>query len=79
MAKVRNDFRVYTYRSTAQPDVEKWQVKSGGEDVCFTSRTLAEAERIAAALNHDPYYLERGNTQADRANMQAPINANTYK
>ena len=27
-------------------------------------------ERVAAALNADPYYLERGNTQADRAKMK---------
>lgn len=79
MSKVRNDFRVYPYHSTSRPDLEQWQVKTGGSDVCLTSRNLAEATRIAAELNRDPYYLERGNTQMDRANMQAPVNANTYK
>ena len=71
MPKVRNDFKVYTYESTAKPGVEQWQVRSGGDDVYITSRSFAGAERIAAALNADPYYLERGNTQADRAKMQA--------
>ena len=75
MSKVRNDFRVYPYHATANPDVAMWQVKTGGTDVYITSRNLAEAERVAAALNIDPYYLERGNTQLDRANMQAPIQA----
>lgn len=79
MAKMRNDFKVYTYRARSNPDIDQWQVKTGGEDVWFTSRNFAEAERVAAALNIDPYYLERGNTQKDRANMQAPVNANTYK
>jgi hypothetical protein len=70
MAKVRNDFKVYPYQATAKPGVEQWQVRSGGNDVHITSYTLAEAERVAAALNADPYYLERGNTQADRAKMK---------
>ena len=74
MPKVRNDFKVYTYESTAKPGVEQWQVRSGGTDVYLTSSNFAEAERMAAALNADPYYLERGNTQADRAKMQAPSN-----
>ena len=72
MTKVRNDFKVHPYHSTSRPDLEQWQVRTGGVDVYVTSRSLAEAERIAAALNIDPYYLERGNTQADRAKMQAP-------
>jgi len=75
MSKVRNDFRVYPYESTHYPDIDMWQVRTGGTDVYITSRNFAEAERVAAALNHDPYYLERGNTQFDRANMQAPIQA----
>jgi hypothetical protein len=70
MSKVRNDFKVYTYKATANPDIEQWQVKTGGSDVYLTTRNLAEAERMAAALNADPYYLERGNTQADRAKMK---------
>ena len=75
MSKVRNDFRVYPFESTYHPDIEMWQVRTGGTDVCITSRNFAEAERVAAALNRDPYYLERGNTQLDRSNMQAPIQA----
>jgi hypothetical protein len=70
MPKVRNDFKVHTYESTAKPGVEQWQVRSGGNDLYITSHDLAEAERVAAALNADPYYLERGNTQADRAKMK---------
>lgn len=73
MSKVRNDFRVYPYESTYHPEIEMWQVKTGGTDVYITSRNLAKAESIAAALNADPYYLERGNTQLDRSNMQAPM------
>ncbi len=79
MSKVRNDYRVYPYYATANPDIEQWQVRSGVSDVITTCRDLDKAESIAAALNRDPYYLERGNTQKDRANMQAPVNANTYK
>jgi hypothetical protein len=72
MANVRNDFKVYPYTATAYPDLEQWQVRSGKTDLYITTRVLAEAERVAAALNIDPYYLERGNTQKDRANGQAP-------
>ena len=72
MSKVRNDFRVYPFESSYNPGIEMWQVRTGGTDVYLTSRNLVKAESIAAALNIDPYYLERGNTQLDRANMQAP-------
>jgi hypothetical protein len=76
MNKVRNDFKVYPYYASSRPGLEQWQVKTGRTDVHITSRNKAEAERIAAALNIDPYYLERGNTQLDRANSQAPQRKN---
>jgi hypothetical protein len=79
MNKVRNDFKVYPYTATAYPDIEQWQVKTGKTDLYVTTKNRAEAERIAAALNIDPYYLERGNTQSDRAKGQAPRSADTYK
>jgi hypothetical protein len=72
MTKVRNDFKVYEYRNAKQPDIEKWQIRTGLIDLISTFNTLDEANRVAAELNKDPYYLERGNTQLDRANMQAP-------
>lgn len=76
MATVRNDFKVFPYTATAKPDLEQWQVRSGKTDLYITTRDLAEAERVAAALNIDPYYLERGNTQLDRANGQVPLKYN---
>jgi hypothetical protein len=72
MTKMRNDFKVYPYTSTAEPDIERWQVRSGTTTVYVTTRSQSAADHVAAALNIDPYYLERGNTQLDRANMQAP-------
>jgi len=72
MTKVRNDFKVYPYTSTAEPNIKRWQVRSGTTTVCVTTQIQSVADHVAAALNHDPYYLDRGNTQLDRANMQAP-------
>lgn len=79
MSKKRNDFKVYPYTASSKPGIEQWQVKSGSIDVYLASSSKVEADRVAAALNIDPYYLERGNTQKDRANGQSPITKDTYK
>jgi hypothetical protein len=79
MSKIRNDFKVYPYTASAKPLLEQWQIKTGRTDVYLTSRSREQAEQLAAALNIDPYHLERGNTQQDRANGQAPITKDTYK
>lgn len=71
MTKVCNDFKVSSYYSTGEPDVEKWKVIAGGQ-LYMVCRVYERAVEVAKLLNLDPYFLERGNTQLDRANMQAP-------
>ena len=29
MAKIRNDYKVYEYRSSNEPDVQQWQIRIG--------------------------------------------------
>ena len=67
MTKVWNDYKVYEFYSTLQPNVQLWQVRSGRTDVVTTSRSEEEARQTAERLNKDPYYLGRGMTQSDRA------------
>tara|TARA_B100000780_G_scaffold218265_1_gene157429 strand:+ start:205 stop:456 length:252 start_codon:yes stop_codon:yes gene_type:complete len=61
----RNDYRVVetTRRETGKPI---WKITVGGDINVTTCNTLAEATALAKNLNLDPYYLERGQTRADR-------------
>lgn len=75
MAKRKHhDYKIRTYRTNLNPEREMWQIYIGieeNEGLITTCRSLEEAERIVRELENDPWYLSRGNTQADRANMQA--------
>ena len=63
MAKVRKDFTVNEYVN--KQGETRWQVISGGT-VVTVCRALKEAQEIATNLNIDPWFLDRGNTRADR-------------
>lgn len=71
MAKKRNDYKIRSYFGKVDPTREMWKVMIGEDHLVTVCRSLAEAQSLVVRLNEDPYALERGNTQADRANMQA--------
>jgi hypothetical protein len=75
MAKRKHhDYKIRTYRTNLNPERELWQIYIGPDDkdgLITTCRSLEEAEHIVRELENDAWYLSRGNTQADRANMQA--------
>jgi len=65
--KAHNDFRVQEEKRRTGETV--WRVRSGfnyGHPIT-TCQTQEKAEEIARQLNIDPWYLDRGNTRADRA------------
>jgi hypothetical protein len=64
MAKVTNDFRVSEW--TTIRGQQRWRVLVGGTDVVTVCHTLKDAQNIAKNLNIDPWFLDRGNTRADR-------------
>lgn len=53
------DFKVYEYRSTANPSLEQWQVRVGKREVVVTYRDRERAEYVAEQLNRDPWYLDK--------------------
>jgi putative SOS response-associated peptidase YedK len=71
MTKKRNDYKVYDYRSSAYPELAQWQIRIGESDrlavVVSTFRDYDKAVETARQLNIDPWFLDRGNTRADRA------------
>jgi hypothetical protein len=70
MTKVRNDYKVYEYRSSNEPDVQQWQIRIGESsrdpEVISTFRKHELALETAKQLNLDPFYFGRGQTRADR-------------
>ena len=66
MPKARQDYKVYeetdTYRKTF------WRVRSGGSkgDVATSCSSKAHADYVAFKLNQDPWFLDRGQTRAER-------------
>lgn len=66
MAKTRQDFKVY--EETSIYGKTFWRVKSGGSkgDVATSCASKEKADYIAFKLNQDPWFLDRGNTIADR-------------
>ena len=70
MAKIRNDYKVYEYRSSNEPDVQQWQIRIGesSRDPEVTSTCLKHelALETAKQLNLDPFDFGRGQTRADR-------------
>jgi hypothetical protein len=69
MAKVCRDYTVVE-TTNKQGDL-RWKVLLAREDLVSTCRTLEQATSMAASLNLDPYFLERGQTRADRATAYA--------
>ena len=64
MAKVTNDFKVSEWTTTyGEP---RWRVMVGGTDVVSVCRSLEQAQTLAKNLNKDPWFLDKGNTRADR-------------
>jgi len=66
MAKTRKDFKVYEEQTTTGKTL--WRIKSGGEqgDIATSCRTKEEADYIAFKLNQDAWFLNRGDTRAER-------------
>ena len=66
MAKTRQDFKVYAETSIYGKTF--WRVKSGGSkgDVATSCASKEKADYIGFKLNQDPWFLDRGNTIADR-------------
>jgi hypothetical protein len=65
----RNDFRIVEKKRNG---TIIWSILYGGTP--FTNcRDYESAVELARQLNLDPYYLGRGQTQADRAKSWIPI------
>ena len=82
MTKKRNDYKVYDYRSSAYPELAQWQIRIGESDrlavVVSTFRDYDKAVETARQLNIDPWFLDRGNTRADRASKIQKCISTTY-
>jgi len=64
MAKVRKDYTVVeTKNKRGEP---RWTIMLARSINVSTCNTLEHATMLTAALNLDPYYLDRGQTRADR-------------
>jgi len=66
MSKIRQDFRVYEEKNTYGKTF--WRVKTGGSkgDVVTSCTTKEQGDYIASKLNEDPWFLNRGDTRAER-------------
>jgi len=62
--KVHTDYRVV--ETTNKHGDLRWKVLLAGDMLVSTCRSLKDATEIAAGLNLDPYFLERGQTRAER-------------
>jgi|TARA_B110000914_G_C15087862_1_gene275924 hypothetical protein len=64
MAKVKNDYTVSEWHNVKGE--QRWRVLVGGGDVVTVCHSLEKAQHIAKNMNIDPWFLDRGNTRADR-------------
>ena len=62
--KVRTDYKVV--ETTDKHGDLRWKVLLAGDMLVSTCRSLKDATEMAAALNLDPYFLERGQTRAEK-------------
>jgi len=72
---VNKQHQDYTIRPNTQYNREHkglWDVVSGGSTLVTTCRSEAIAQATANLLQHDPWFLDRGQTRADRASGYAP-------
>ena len=64
----RTDFTIRpNTQSQRENYMELWDVIVGSSDHVITCNGQIAAQKIADQLNIDPYYLDRGQTKADRA------------
>jgi len=66
VTKTRTDFRVYEEVTTLGKTL--WRIRIGGRkgDMVTSCNSVEQAAEVARQLNLDPWYLDRGNTRADR-------------
>lgn len=65
---MKTDYKIVSYRTSREPEIEKFQVSLGGKTVStFNSRELATSAIVN--LMNDPWYYDRGYTRADRSNF----------
>lgn len=66
MTKIRDDYRVYVEETVRGKTI--WRIRIGGKKgIAITScNSLEKANETARQLNIDPWFLDRGNTLADR-------------
>ena len=62
--KVHTDYRVVE-TTNKQGDL-RWKVLLAGDILVSTCRSLKDATEMAAGLNLDPYFLDRGQTRSER-------------
>lgn len=62
---MKNDYKIKSYYTTREPDVEKFLVTTGGQPISVL-KTYEDAVRLVVKLMLDPWYLDRGYTKADR-------------
>jgi len=63
-ANKRNDYRVV--KTTRRTGEQVWKVTVGGTETVSTCTSIEQAQALAKNLNLDPWFLDRGNTRADR-------------
>lgn len=63
---LRNDFRVFEEVTTLGKTL--WRIKLGGKrgEAITSCNSVEIANELAKNLNIDPWYLDRGDTRADR-------------
>lgn len=65
---MKTDYKITSYYSSLQPDIEKFKVSLGGQTVS-TFKTYELAARAIVKLTKDPWHYDRGYTRADRSNF----------
>jgi hypothetical protein len=63
---MKNDYKITSYYTPLQPTLEKFKITSGGQTVGIY-KSYEEAAKLVVKLIHDPWYLDRGYTRADRS------------
>ncbi len=67
MAARKSDYKIISFYSTLDPDVEKFKIMHGG----MIQSVYSDYESAASAVNNllkDPWFFDRGQTKADRSN-----------
>lgn len=67
MKRKRNDFTIKPNTQSERVQTDLWNVVVANKERITTVQGKEKAQRIADALNLDPYFLDRGQTFSDRA------------